>query len=185
MDYRKKLRTIRESLGLSQEALGKRIGLTGAHISRLENGKSGITDTILDKYIEEFGVDSEWLHSDVDVCVDEKAIFAEKKIDGFNSLGERIRNMRLELKMSQKKFAEYAGIQPSDINRVEAGKATLGPQTLNRIAEAFQVGIEWLQYGDESKKAYPVDGKMIEYLWQNEKLREMIYHYMDEDGGID
>lgn len=188
MDYRKKLRTIRESLGLSQEALGKRIGLTGAHISGLENGKSGITDTILSKYVEGFGVDPEWLYSedsDNNVIVEEKAIFAGQKIDGFNSLGDRIRELRLEMDMSQKKFAEYAGVQPSDISRVESGKATLGPQTLKRIAEALHVGIEWLQYGDESKKTYPVDGKMIEYLCQNDKLREMIYHYMDEDGGID
>lgn len=59
MDYGKKLRMIRESLGLSQEALGKRIGLTGAHISRLENGKSPITETILEKYVKAFGIDSE------------------------------------------------------------------------------------------------------------------------------
>lgn len=50
MDYSKKLRIIREYLGLSQEALGKIISLTGAHISRLEKGKSGITNVILDKY---------------------------------------------------------------------------------------------------------------------------------------
>lgn len=182
MDYSKKIRMIRETLGLSQAALGKSIGLTGAHISRLETGKSGIADSILDKYIEGFGVDPEWLNSEKE---DEKVRFTGQKINCFNSLGDRIREMRLEMDLSQKKFAKYAGVQPSDINRVEAGKAALGPQSLKRIAEAFHVGIEWLQYGDESKKTYPVDGKMIEYLWQNEKLREMIYHYMDEDGEID
>lgn len=178
MDYRIKLRMIRKSLGLSQEALGKSIGLTGAHISRLENGKSGISDAILDKYTEVFGVDPEWMNSAIE---DEKVRFSGQKIDGAVTLGDRIRELRLEMKLSQKKFAQYAGVQPGDINRVEAGKAALGPQSLKRIAEAFRVGIEWLQYGDESKKAYPVDGKMIEYLWRNEKLREMIYHYMDEE----
>jgi len=182
MDYSKKIRMIRETLGLSQAALGKSIGLTGAHISRLETGISAITDEILEKYIAVFGVDPEWLNSEKE---DEKVRFTGQKIDGFSTLGDRIREMRLEMDLSQKKFAEYAGVQPGDINRVEAGKAALGPQSLKRIAEAFHVGIEWLRYGDESKKAYPVDGKMIEYLWQNEKLREMIYHYMDEDGGID
>ena len=181
MDYSKKIRMIRETLGLSQAALGKSIDLTGAHISRLETGISAITDVILEKYVEAFGVDPEWLMSDKS----EDIRFTGNKIDGFNSLGNRIKEMRLEMDMSQKKFAEYAGVQPGDINRVESGKAALGPQSLKRIAEAFHVGIEWLQYGDESKKAYPVDGKMIEYLWKNEKLREMIYHYMDEDGGID
>ena len=118
----KKLRMIRESLGLSQEALGKRIGLTGAHVSRLENGKSGITDAILGKYIEGFSVDPEWLYSE---DFDKKTIFAGQKIEGFSFLGDRIREMRLGMDMSQKKFAEYAGVQPSDISRVESGKATL------------------------------------------------------------
>lgn len=110
----------------------------------------------------------------------EKVKFTDHK-QCCNSMGDRIREMRLGMDMSQKKFAEYAGVQPSDISRVESGKATLGPQTLKRIAEALTVGIEWLQYGDESKKTYPVDEKMIEYLWKNEKMREMIYQCMGED----
>lgn len=40
MDYTGKILLIRKTLGLSQDALGKRIGLTGAHISRLETGIS-------------------------------------------------------------------------------------------------------------------------------------------------
>lgn len=179
MNYSKKIRTLREFLGLSQDAFGKRIGLTGAYVFRLENEKAEVTDAILKKLVGAFGVDPEWMHEE---CEDETVRFTGKKVDGANSLGDRIRNMRLGMEMSQKRFAEYAGVQASDINRVEAGKATLGPQTLKRIAEAFHVGVEWLQYGDESKKAYPVDGKMIEYLWKNEKLREIIYRYMAKDG---
>ena len=30
---------------------------------------------------------------------------------------------------------------------------------------------------------YPVDDRLIEYLWKHENMREMIYHYMDEDSG--
>lgn len=118
MDYSKKIRMIRETLGISQAVLGKRIDLTGAHISRLETGISAITDVILEKYVEAFGVDPEWLNSEKE---EDKRFTGQ--IDGFNSLGDRIKEMRLEMDMSQKKFAEYAGVQPGDINRVESGKA--------------------------------------------------------------
>ena len=180
VNYSKKIRMVRESLGLSQAALGSSIGLTNAHISRLESGKNDVSQTILQKYVDVFGVDPEWLNSEE---TDSKVKFIGNKIDGAETIGDRIKNLRLEMDMSQKKFAEYAGIHPSDINKVESGKASLGPQTLTRIAEAFHVGIEWLQYGDESKKTYPVDEKVIEYLWGHEKLREMIYQYMNENTG--
>ena len=81
MDYSKKIRMIRETLGLSQAALGKSIGLTGAHISRLETGISAITDEILEKYMAVFGVDPEWLNSEKE---DEKVRFTGQKIDGFS-----------------------------------------------------------------------------------------------------
>ena len=180
IDYRKKIRMIRESLGLSQAALGSSIGLTNAHISRLESGKNVVTEAILQKYIDVFGVDPEWMNS----ADSGEVVFIKRKVEGVERLGDRIRELRLEMEMSQKKFAEYVGIHASDINKVEAGKANLGPQTLKKVAEKLHVGVEWLQYGDEDKKAFPVDDNMIEYLWKNEKLREMIYHYMDEDGGI-
>lgn len=175
MDYSKKILLIRKTLGLSQEALGKRIGLTGTHISRLETGISTITDTILEKYVEAFGVDPEWLKSEKE---DEKVRFSGQRIDGFNSLGDRIREMRLERGLSQKKFAELAGVQPGDINRLEAGKAMLGPQSIKRIAEAFRVGIDWLQYGDENRKENPVDQKMIDWLWDHPEMRKRIVDEM-------
>lgn len=173
MDYTRKLLLIRKILGLSQAALGKRIDLTGPHVYRLENGKSPITNVILDKYVEAFGVDPEWLMSE-----NIEDIRFTGEIDGFNSLGNRIKEMRLEMDMSQKKFAEYACVQPGDINRVESGKSALGPQSLKRIAEAFHVGIDWLQYGDENRKEYPVDQKMIDWLWDHPEMRKQIVEEM-------
>ena len=177
MDYSKKLKTIRDTLGLSQEALGKRLGLSGAHISRLEKGKCIVSEKILQKYMDELGVDPVWLYSEQD---DGKAWFANQKVESFDTLGLRVKQLRLEMKMSQNKFADYAGVQQADINRVESGKGTLGQQSLKRIAAAFHVGVDWLQYGDETRKHYPVDDSMIAYLWENEELREMICQRMNE-----
>ena len=174
MDYTKKIKTIRGTLGLSQEALGKRIGLTNAHISRLESGKSPITEAILEKYIEVFGVDPEWLNSENE----DEIRFTVIQTDGLKSIGDRIRETRLEMGLSQKKFAEFAGIHPSDINKLESGKASLGPKTIGKIAEALHVGIDWLQYGDENRKEYPVDQKMIDWLWDNPEMRKQITEEM-------
>lgn len=60
-------------------------------------------------------------------------------------MGDRIREMRLERGLSQKKFAELVGVHSSDISRVEAGKGMLGPQLIKRVAKTLRGGIDWLQ----------------------------------------
>ena len=42
----KELRQIRRRLRLSQAALGKQLGLTPGHVSRLERGEAAVTTTV-------------------------------------------------------------------------------------------------------------------------------------------
>ncbi len=188
MDYSRKLKLIRETLGLSQEAIGKRVGLSGAHISRLETGTYKITDKILDSYIDALGVDRVWLLSEENEAVNgsgksafpEKAVFSEKRVEGVETLVDRVKTLRLKLGLSQNKFAENAGIPTATLNRFEAGKSGFAPESLKKIAEAYNVGLDWLQYGDERKKDFPVGDRLIEFLWAHKELREMLYHEMEK-----
>lgn len=82
---------IRETLGISQAVLGKRIDLTGAHISRLETGNSAITDTILDKYVEAFGVDPEWLNSEKE----EDIRFTGQILTGYFMVGKQNKSEKI------------------------------------------------------------------------------------------
>lgn len=49
-----------------------------------------------------------------------------------------------------------------------------------KIAEALEIGFEWLIEGDERKKMYPADQKMIDWLWQHEDIRKMLWEKMNE-----
>ena len=57
----KRIQTIRLSAKLSQEAFGKRIGISGASISRLESGENNPSEQTIRLICREFNVDYAWL----------------------------------------------------------------------------------------------------------------------------
>ena len=61
-------------------------------------------------------------------------------------------------------------------------RTKLTVENAQKIEDEYGVGAEWLLYGDESKKDYPVGRKMIEWLWENKEERERIWNLMLEKG---
>lgn len=59
MKYR--IKELRQSLGLTQEEFGRRIGLVKSGISRIESGATGTTEQTLRSIVREFGVSYMWL----------------------------------------------------------------------------------------------------------------------------
>ena len=58
-----RLKTLREALNISQEALGNKINVTRSHISSIEKGKRTLTDRIISDICREFNVNEEWLRN--------------------------------------------------------------------------------------------------------------------------
>lgn len=59
----KRLKKIRKILGLSQEAFGKKIGVTKTAISRAETGLNNISDMTIKSICREYGINEEWLRN--------------------------------------------------------------------------------------------------------------------------
>ena len=57
---KERLIVLRKSLSLSQEAFGKRLGVTGTAISRIEIGNRGITEQMILAICREFNVNHAW-----------------------------------------------------------------------------------------------------------------------------
>ena len=53
-------------------------------------------------------------------------------------------------------------------------------ETGEMLAEALDVGVDWLVSGDERKKRYPADKKMIDWLWVHSEVREDLWKKMVE-----
>lgn len=60
---KERIKEIRKSTKLSQEAFGKRLGVSGAAISRLEQGERGVTEQMILSISREFNISEEWLRS--------------------------------------------------------------------------------------------------------------------------
>lgn len=58
-----RLKAIRKELSLSQEAFGKKLGVTGAGISRIESGVRSLTEQMILAICREFNVREEWLRN--------------------------------------------------------------------------------------------------------------------------
>lgn len=60
-----RLHHLRKLLKLSQEDFGKRLGVTGASISRLEKGERNITEQMILSICREYNVREEWLRDGI------------------------------------------------------------------------------------------------------------------------
>lgn len=62
-------------------------------------------------------------------------------------IGERIKELRKALHMTQAAFAERIGIRQNSVAVLEMGKNTPSDQTIAFICREFRVSEEWLRYG--------------------------------------
>ena len=61
-----------------------------------------------------------------------------------SSFGDRLRILRLEHGLSQGKLSEYIGVSKSSINMYERGEREPGFETIEAIADFFNVDIDYL-----------------------------------------
>jgi transcriptional regulator with XRE-family HTH domain len=58
-------------------------------------------------------------------------------------IGERLRNRREDMGLSQTELALTLGIDESDLVAIENGRMRAGPQLLGSAAEALGVSVHW------------------------------------------
>lgn len=91
---------------------------------------------------------------------------------------KRLKTTREEKGWSQYELSRRSGVNASLINRVESGAKLTEKQGV-KLAEALQVEVDWL-CGDENKKQYPADKRMIDWLWEHEEIRKELWDRMLE-----
>lgn len=62
----------------------------------------------------------------------------------FSTLGERIRTVRLDSRLSQKAFSKLCGVSPLTLMRYETGSRGPDARFLIRLSENFDVNANWL-----------------------------------------
>ena len=170
-----KICQLRAYLNLSRVKFGSPLGLSPTQIMRFERGIYVPTPETIKKICDTFGVD-ERLFLDGSITVEE----AVTKCDDNLEISARLKLAREEKGLNQVELAERAGVSQSLISRVEFGQKLQEKQGI-KIAEALEVGVDWLMKGNEDRKKYPADQKMTDWLWEHPDVREMIWNMMKNE----
>jgi transcriptional regulator with XRE-family HTH domain len=64
------------------------------------------------------------------------------------TIGRRVRQLREERGLTGKELAELAGIDGSQVTRLETGQRTPDASALLRVARALETSLEWLLTGE-------------------------------------
>ena len=172
MNVQFKLIQLRDYLNLSRNAFAKKIGCSTTQLNRYEAGINEIPDYIISEISYVFHVNPRYFYEDMQV---NDAVAKLENKDKHNSeVAERLKARRLELNLSQKELSVISGVSTSQLSQIESMNYTLSKSNAEKIADALETSTEWLLEGKEEYKEYPVNKKLIEWLWKHpEERREL------------
>lgn len=92
-------------------------------------------------------------------------------------IGERLRDLRMGVHISQTKLASILGTQQSSINRYEQGQSVPVPEIFIKYADYFDVSMDYLycRTDDPRGKQYEFQPKILqEKARDNKEMRDFI-----------
>jgi transcriptional regulator with XRE-family HTH domain len=132
----KLVRTRRQELGLSLEALAKKMNISRQFVSQIELGRSRLTGSS-----DKIELLAKVLDLDVHKLEAVRPLRRSKAMILSNSLGRLLIIKRLELRLSQREIAERAELHTSIISAYERGRRRPSAYVLNKLAKALNCEI--------------------------------------------
>jgi len=143
----KRLKELRQVLGLSQKEFGERIGRSWRAIQNYEAEQRVPDETTL-KLIELlFNVNPEWLREG------KGEIFKDSQVSNLLikglalEKGKRLSTIRHLLGLSKEEFAQALGIDKYNLKLYEKGDKVLSEDLIQKLKEVFNVNPKWLKEG--------------------------------------
>ena len=171
-----KIHELRSYLDLSLKAFGEPLGYTGTHIGRFEKSIATPDERVIQKICQVFHVDPTYFTGELSV---EQAV-QKKDVNLSSASAQRLRDARLGKNLSMWELSRMSGISQPQISLLESGKYQVKRKAAEKLAAALEVGVDWLLTGDESKKRFPADKAMVDWLWQHPEVREELWERMKE-----
>lgn len=178
MDIALRLVELRNKLGMSRTSFAKSIGISETHMKRFETRVSVPTEKLINTICEKYHVNPAYFEGEIGI---DEAIIPFKNDDGREDAGKRLKQIRLGMNMTAKEFSSLINISNSHLYMVETGNTQMTETRANEIAEKLHVGVDWLLYGNERAKEYPIDTEMVEWLKEHPEKRYIIKQWMEEE----
>lgn len=122
-----RLRENRARKGISQAELASRAGITQGYLSDLENGNQNPSLDVLIR-----------LANVLDCKLDDLVMNEDEDAVG----NVKLREIRVEKQLTQKRLADISGVAREVINRIENGKSNPDTMTLIRLAKALDCKLD-------------------------------------------
>ncbi len=142
----KNIKKIRESKGISQEQLGRAIGITAASVCRIETGVSDPSTTMLSKVAKALNCDPVVFFYCKEADLD--AENAEAK-----SFWKRVTDSIKEREETRKDICNRIGIEGKSLLFWERNNSIPSFGIVLRLAAYLDVDVYWLMYGDRIPNA--------------------------------
>nr|PZN02741.1 MAG: XRE family transcriptional regulator [Bacillota bacterium] len=86
-------------------------------------------------------------------------------------IGERIKSLREERKITQQELARYLGVSQKTISNYENGERSPDPDTLRKIADYFDVTVDYLLGRSNHRQLTRKDERDIEKIIEETRQR--------------
>lgn len=140
----------------------------------MEEGLTPVSEELARRICAECRVSEEWLSGE-----ENDSMTLEE--DGGAQRRNRLRKAYEDSGLSQREFAKRTQASTTLLKDVLAGRRQMTIHYAKKIEEAFDIGSDWLLYGDEDAKEYPCGETMIRYLKKHPNVRREIWKRMSED----
>ena len=97
-----------------------------------------------------------------------------------NDVGNRIKQIRLELKLKQQEFADKLDMSGPSLSEIETGKYKPGFELLLKLYKTFNVSLYYVLFGEGSIFVDPAESsyrRLESYAKNSEDVRDFLYHF--------
>ena len=174
-DIGRRIEAYRDKVRMSTQDLAERIGRSQATISRIENGKQGLTFELLSSIASELRIHPFALLSDEPLRFSVLLPATGKKEGEYapNLLANAIHGGRIQRKLRIDSAAEILGVSPSELESIELALSYPEDSLLSRLCELYGLSTAQMRVLKKFGEEAPDAARSLAYLQQ---LFSHIYH---------
>ena len=90
----------------------------------------------------------------------------------FEEIGNRIKNKRLELKLTQEKLAELTGLSETYVGAIERSTSKCSIETLVKLAKSLDISMDYLLFGITNDN---IDNHLSKIIKKLPKEKQKLY----------
>lgn len=177
-NFKEKLEELVRYLDTTKKDMAKKLGISDGYFYAIFKGAIS-SERVVFKISRKYGIAEEYFSSDkpISFYIEKPKTQKERKIEA----GLRLKEARNYKGISQTKLAKMIGVTEKLISAIEVGRVRLIDSKAEAIAEVLDVNKDWLLYGEEYRKRYPINERMLKWLNEHEETRKDLREKLREE----